>query len=98
MAFEVFLCIGMFRGRKEPFVLPLTLGLGWNLESTYFFNSYTHKKEKKSLLNHQTRGASVKPQFQEGKHGKIQVRHMHEKEEIRTSQKSYVISHSILMA
>lgn len=80
MAFEVFLCIGVFRGRKEAVALSLTLGLGWSLESTYFLIHILRKK--KSLLNPQTRGAGTKPHFQERKSGKIQERHLHEKEEI----------------
>lgn len=62
MAFEVFLCIGVFRGRKELFVLSLTLELVWSLESTFFFIHTLRKmKKKKSLLNPQTRGAGAKP-------------------------------------
>lgn len=47
-----------------------------------FFNSHTQKKKKKSLRNPQTRSAGAKPHFQERKHGKIQERYTHEKEEI----------------
>lgn len=46
MAFEVFICIGMFRGRKEAFALSLTLGLGWSLESTNFLTHILRKRKK----------------------------------------------------
>lgn len=54
---------------------------GESLESTHFL-THILRKRKISLLNAQTRGAGTKPHFQEGKHGKIQERHMHAKEAV----------------
>lgn len=53
MAFEVFLCIGVFRGRKEAVALFLTLGLGWSLESTYFLIHILRKKKNLCLIPRQ---------------------------------------------
>lgn len=51
MGFVVFLCIGVFRGRREGFASSLTIGLGGtSLESTHFLNHIIRKRKKSLCL------------------------------------------------